>query len=273
MGISSTIVTAITFIRGYSSRDQLLFILSFFIVLVTLSLNGILQSFPDNLVLLSLIVFSLFTPRAVNSSRPSSIGKWGTAALKWGAIFPMLFLFSPVLYLREIPSLIYLGISLSLTAIILITSKGKSKLSLAPKYLKIALPTIALLSIPLVISVDIYGEHWFPKEVSSGYYVFPIVFTIVNTLFFSDSLTQLIQKPKDECEIILSFDLTNREREVAEKLLDGKSYAQIGQSLNISLSTVKTHCSNIYFKLKISNRYELFRIVSESVSIPKFQTK
>jgi|ERR1700677_87893 DNA-binding CsgD family transcriptional regulator len=51
--------------------------------------------------------------------------------------------------------------------------------------------------------------------------------------------------------------LTPREREVAELLSAGASYAQVALELSISQATVATHCKHIYRKLGIKGRYAL----------------
>lgn len=62
----------------------------------------------------------------------------------------------------------------------------------------------------------------------------------------------------------LSIDsLTARQREVFNLLLEGKSLKEIGDSLFISLSTVKRHTENIYNKLGVHNRYKLIAAFSE----------
>lgn len=48
--------------------------------------------------------------------------------------------------------------------------------------------------------------------------------------------------------------LTNRETEVLELLVEGASVAQVGRSLYMSPSTVKTHIGKIYEKLGAHNR-------------------
>ncbi|MBE6057359.1 winged helix-turn-helix transcriptional regulator [Clostridium sporogenes] len=61
--------------------------------------------------------------------------------------------------------------------------------------------------------------------------------------------------------------LTEREKEVLEILLKGASNKQIGERLNISLATVKTHMINIYSKLQVSNRVqavEKYKIIKTS---------
>jgi DNA-binding NarL/FixJ family response regulator len=58
-------------------------------------------------------------------------------------------------------------------------------------------------------------------------------------------------------EFIEKYGLTEREVEIAKALLEGKSNREIGDSLYISVPTVKTHLSTIYRKTDTSNRYTL----------------
>ncbi|QPG05972.1 response regulator transcription factor [Salinimonas marina] len=51
--------------------------------------------------------------------------------------------------------------------------------------------------------------------------------------------------------------LSNRERQVAHKILEGLPNKSIAAQLFISERTVKFHCANIYRKLEIRNRSAL----------------
>jgi len=53
------------------------------------------------------------------------------------------------------------------------------------------------------------------------------------------------------------LNLTKQELVIKKLITDGKTNKEIANELHISLSTVKTHISNIYQKLNISNRKEL----------------
>jgi NarL family two-component system response regulator LiaR len=53
-----------------------------------------------------------------------------------------------------------------------------------------------------------------------------------------------------------SFDLTEREREVLNLVVQGHSNQQIADALVISVATVKAHISNILSKLQVSSRAE-----------------
>ena len=57
----------------------------------------------------------------------------------------------------------------------------------------------------------------------------------------------------------IPVDLSKQEKNVHDLILQGKSNKEIANELFISLSTVKTHITNIYGKLKVSNRQELLR--------------
>lgn len=51
-------------------------------------------------------------------------------------------------------------------------------------------------------------------------------------------------------------ELTTRESEVLILLRMGKTYVEIGEQLDISQNTVKTHLKSIYRKLGVRNRTE-----------------
>lgn len=50
------------------------------------------------------------------------------------------------------------------------------------------------------------------------------------------------------------LNLTNREYEVLQVLTQGYSNAEIAEKLFLSLSTVKTHVSNLFVKMDVKNR-------------------
>ncbi|WP_304234771.1 LuxR C-terminal-related transcriptional regulator [Jiulongibacter sediminis] len=60
-------------------------------------------------------------------------------------------------------------------------------------------------------------------------------------------------------ELINQYRLSERENEVLQQILLGKSNSEIGEALFISLHTVKYHSKNLYTKLEVRNRKELFQ--------------
>ncbi len=59
------------------------------------------------------------------------------------------------------------------------------------------------------------------------------------------------------------FDLTEREREILQLLVDGLSYKEIGTRLNISTNTAKKHVINIYNKLHVNSRAQALHLAYE----------
>lgn len=56
-------------------------------------------------------------------------------------------------------------------------------------------------------------------------------------------------------------DLSARQREVLDKLCEGKSYKAIAQELHLSVDAIKFHIRNIYHILHVSNKAEAVRLM------------
>ncbi|NHN26572.1 response regulator transcription factor [Flavobacterium jejuense] len=59
-------------------------------------------------------------------------------------------------------------------------------------------------------------------------------------------------------------ELSDRENEVLILLAKGKSYASIGDELNVSVNTIKTHVRNIYEKLHVTSKGEVIEIYNRT---------
>ncbi len=73
------------------------------------------------------------------------------------------------------------------------------------------------------------------------------------------------QRPISFKKFCSENDISNRETEVLDLLLAGKSNAEIQETLFISKNTVRNHVHNIYQKLGIKNRVELVNRVHGTV--------
>lgn len=77
----------------------------------------------------------------------------------------------------------------------------------------------------------------------------------------NNELTLLQKLPNDDSKTL--FDLTDREREILQLLVQGLSYKEIGVNLNISANTAKKHVINIYHKLHVNSRAQALHLAYE----------
>jgi DNA-binding CsgD family transcriptional regulator len=59
------------------------------------------------------------------------------------------------------------------------------------------------------------------------------------------------------------YELTRQEHNILRRLMEGKDNAAICDDLSISINTLKKHILNIYRKLGIKNRVQLFKMIRE----------
>ncbi|HEX2945248.1 MAG TPA: LuxR C-terminal-related transcriptional regulator [Clostridia bacterium] len=84
------------------------------------------------------------------------------------------------------------------------------------------------------------------------------IYSVLSFLKISDSIqNNKYMVPED---LIRRFGITDREAEVMELLLKGLSYNKIADQLVISISTVRTHVTNLYKKVSVNSRYELYNL-------------
>lgn len=62
----------------------------------------------------------------------------------------------------------------------------------------------------------------------------------------------------------IPFDLTSREVEILQKLVEGKTNSVIGEELFLSPWTVKTHVKSIYRKMHVGSRAEVTKLAMRS---------
>lgn len=65
--------------------------------------------------------------------------------------------------------------------------------------------------------------------------------------FFQLNMAEVLQE---------DYNLTPKEKELLECLVDGKSYKMIADKMSISIETVKTHIKSVYRKLHVNSSHE-----------------
>ena len=85
---------------------------------------------------------------------------------------------------------------------------------------------------------------------------------------FTEAMPEASQKEKAEAldKLALVRQLTVREKEVADLLLQGLTYKDIARGLFISENTVKYHVKNIYSKVNVRNKIELMNLLTQKTA-------
>ncbi|KIX22456.1 hypothetical protein SY27_01000 [Flavobacterium sp. 316] len=107
-------------------------------------------------------------------------------------------------------------------------------------------------------------EYFFLEKELNSYYLINLekkqTFSIILNIIFGIIIAILIYtiySLKSQKRLNIIEELSNQEIKIKEHILNGKSNKEIAEELFISLNTVKTHITNIYSKLNVSNRKEL----------------
>lgn len=81
------------------------------------------------------------------------------------------------------------------------------------------------------------------------------------TIFLNENLAP---EPYDSVlDFCQEYQLTSREIEIARLLLNHESNQEIADTLNLSVGTIKTHIHNIFIKLDITRRNQIFEIYQD----------
>ena len=65
----------------------------------------------------------------------------------------------------------------------------------------------------------------------------------------------------------LSEELTTRQRRILEQLANGRTNAEIADTLGLSPSTVKGHLRNIYRQLGVKNRHDARAVINHETHV------
>lgn len=141
---------------------------------------------------------------------------------------------------------------------------------------------------PITVLTDDLIEEFFPKSMPVASLIVVLIIVLaflilspfsyrylfssewVNELHRSDM--QINDLNTEKTDLFAGYDLTPRQREVAVLLLKAKTRRQIAGELGLSESTIKMHTAELYRKLNINSRTELFRIFGVMQEDPSIQS-
>jgi len=96
--------------------------------------------------------------------------------------------------------------------------------------------------------------------------IFPLIWLKKSSGVFQLSMPVSGGYEKSLFAISRNYDLSKREIQIIELILQGKSNKEISETLFISLNTVKNHIYNLYKKLRIKNRGQLMILLFNEAS-------
>jgi len=122
---------------------------------------------------------------------------------------------------------------------------------------------ISFYPMPAFFLVDIFLFKDMPyKLVYLSYSTFSLlIYFYISRHFFQRYEPGLESGPLNLERICEDKSISDREKEIVELLIQGLSNREVGESLFISLNTVKTHVRNIYRKLGVSNKLQLIYLL------------
>lgn len=263
LGIIAIVLEIICYRKGIEYSETILFTIAFLLVIFSISISCILDVIsgapvlqPAYFVFFTMIGLGLATPLNVYAERQMTLPSW---------LRNFLFVISALLVIGLILQIItdsqfpihwfvniFLGVSIIFSMIMLRRSKPGIHIRHQEKIerrMAIAILTI----LPLFLVIEFFQKTDVPITIS-------VFFIILATSKIFDNLKRLsLLKPSNNVELIEdSYGLTPREQEVADHLVKGHTYAKIASELFISMPTVKTHVSNVYRKVGVKNKMELF---------------
>lgn len=212
-------------------------------------------------VLLSMIIVGLTTPLSVMSERQHRIPSYYKKIHYIISI--LLFVLTSISYFIDKVNhienfvLFFLGISVVLSMLLIRMTKPQKSIAHREKTERV-FAIIFLILVPISLltnSITVKTGH----HLKIGF-TLPLIFILLAADKLFDDLSRLSLLKNKIIPIekhFKNYSLSEREKEIAKLLVDGKTYKQISEDLFISLPTVKTHTSNIYKKCGVKSRHQL----------------
>ncbi|AEV30013.1 response regulator containing a CheY-like receiver domain and an HTH DNA-binding domain [Sphaerochaeta pleomorpha str. Grapes] len=126
---------------------------------------------------------------------------------------------------------------------------------------------ISITFLPLVITFPldlIFFRHHAFKLAYLSFSIFVVYLYFFISRRYFQKYEVSYQQLTVQADILRAHGISIREEEIIRLLVQGKTNREIAEKLFISTNTVKTHVKNIYGKLNVSNRVQLFSLLKEN---------
>jgi DNA-binding CsgD family transcriptional regulator len=251
--------------RNLETLETILFTASLLLLIISLTVSPLIDTeLPADhiniFVLLAMTTVGFTTPLNVFTERKNSVNAiWRKIVWACGSLIFLItivsYFFNLLIYSQYLVSA-FLLISVLASMIIVLITKPSKRLAQREKTDRMfAVSFMVLVPLSLVASYFLDQED----NLKIGF-LLPVVFILLSASKLIDDLQRLgfintSTAPQEQH--FQNYLLSEREKEIANLLVLGKSYKQISEELYIAMPTVKTHVSNVYKKCGTSSRSEL----------------
>lgn len=273
--ILTIFLEVICYKRKIETPQTIAFTVSLLILIITLTISPLLpetafksSNSTDIFTLLAMILVGLTTPLNILEERQHLLGTiWNKGAILVSSVLFLVTVagyFLNILHYLQYAVASFLGISVLLSMILLLRNKPKKRIAHREKQDRI-FSVAFLVLVPFSLIANYVLKNFLDNDLKFGF-TLPLVFILLAGNKLLDDLQRLsLIRSKTIPPVeqhFKNFSLTEREKEIALLLIDGKTYKQISEELFISMPTVKTHAGNVYKKCEVGSRHELMILIT-----------
>jgi DNA-binding CsgD family transcriptional regulator len=277
LGIATLIVQIICYLQDLEYKETIFFTMVFLLLIIASTIQGLVKTensllFEIQALVINLltVVFAISIPVNIHKERVDAFRKTRNVfVIAMGTIIISLVIVLHSLN-ESVLTILFVSVHLFLSVIysmffllftkpgVLIQTREKSERLLAFIVLIIMMVSFVF----IVVNNKVFSLRLLQQN---GGVILAVICIILSVSKIPGDIKKLVQTEKtistDENKLA-KLGITQREQEVLQLLVTGKTYREIATELFISLPTVKTHVSHIYSKAKVRNRLELSNLIS-----------
>jgi len=272
IGVITIFLEIVCYKKKIEYLETILFSIAFLFLIVALSVSIFVgkekiaeDGFLSNIILYAMVFLGLTTPLNVFAERQISVSKkvfygiYTSSAITLVLVIAKSFNFFD--FNTSLIVSIFLAASIILSMIIIRTTKPEGRIQHKEKSER-TLSLIVLLVLPIAFFIEHIAQNVLELSYTTSIMSLTpaLIFIMLAISKMKDDLNRLSLFSTEntlEQQNAKNFNLTPRETEIAELLIQGNSYAEISEQLFIAMPTVKTHISNIYKKVEVKNKIGL----------------
>ena len=277
LGIATLIVQIICYLKDLEYKETIFFTIVFLLLIIASTIQGFVKTessllfeIQELVINVLTVVFAISIPVNIHKERVDTFRKTRNGVvITIGTIIIALVIMLHSLN-ESVLTILFVSVHLFLSVIysmffLLFTKPGALIQSREKSERLLAFIVLAIMVVSFVLFVINYEKFTLKILQQNGGIILAIICIILSASKIPGDIKKLVQTEKtistDENKLA-KLGITQREKEVLQLLVTGKTYKEIAAELFISLPTVKTHVSNIYSKAKVRNRLELSNLIN-----------